>query len=66
MARGVLGNRYVVIFVSCGEQCARPMAVQLARSSVVDGYSLTWVKSRRDLMEGTRAAGRKPFIRGAT
>ena len=33
------------------------MAARLARSSVVDGQSLNWVKSRRDLMEGTRASG---------
>ena len=28
-----------------------------ARSSIVHGFVLTWVKSRRDLMEGTRGSG---------
>ena len=38
-------------------QCAKPIIAWPARSSVVNGFVLTWVKSRRDLMEGTRGSG---------
>ena len=37
-------------------QCAKPIIAWPARSSVVNGFVLTWVKSRRDLMEGTRGS----------